>query len=83
LDTLVVFIAAAAITILTEQEQVLFFVTAGILYMFLKSPPKLLKIIFHIVLYYFKLDFGNLKHQHLKKLQSSLQKLVHLFLAVV
>jgi chromate transporter len=34
------FIAAAAITFLTQQEQVLLFVAAGLLYMFVKAPPK-------------------------------------------
>ncbi|MFM2363999.1 MAG: hypothetical protein RLZZ316_2901 [Bacteroidota bacterium] len=34
------FIAAAAITFFTQQEQVLFFVAAGVLYMFVKAPPK-------------------------------------------
>jgi chromate transporter len=34
------FIAAAAITFFTQQEQVLLFVAAGILYMFAKAPPR-------------------------------------------
>ena len=34
------FIAAAAITFFTKQEQVLLFVAAGLLYMFVKAPPK-------------------------------------------
>jgi chromate transporter len=34
------FIAAAAITFFTQQEQVLLFVAAGLLYMFVKAPPK-------------------------------------------
>lgn len=34
------FIAAAAITYFTQQEQVLLFVAAGIIYMFIKAPPK-------------------------------------------
>ena len=33
------YIVAAAVTILTQQEQVLLFVTAGLLYMFVKAPP--------------------------------------------
>lgn len=34
------FILAIIITYLTEQEQVLFFVAAGLLYMIIKAPPK-------------------------------------------
>ncbi len=34
------FITAAAITFFTQQEQVLLFVAAGLLYMFVKAPPK-------------------------------------------
>ena len=34
------FFAAAAITFFTQQEQVLLFVAAGLLYMFVKAPPK-------------------------------------------
>ena len=34
------FIVAAAITYFTQQEQVLLFVAAGLLYMFVKAPPK-------------------------------------------
>lgn len=34
------FIAAAATTYFTKQEQVLLFVAAGLLYMFVKAPPK-------------------------------------------
>jgi chromate transporter len=34
------FIAAAAVTYFTQQEQVLLFVAAGLLYMFVKAPPK-------------------------------------------
>ena len=34
------FIGAAAITFFTQQEQVLLFVVAGLLYMFVQSPPK-------------------------------------------
>jgi chromate transporter len=34
------FLLAAIVTIVTEQEQVLLFVAAGLLYMFVKAPPK-------------------------------------------
>lgn len=34
------FVAAAAITFFTQQEQVLLFVAAGLIYMFVKAPPK-------------------------------------------
>lgn len=34
------FIAAAAITFFTQQEQVLLFVAAGLIYMLVKAPPK-------------------------------------------
>jgi len=37
------FFIAAAITILTEQEQVLLFIAAGLLYVFIKSPAKWFK----------------------------------------
>ena len=37
------FMAAAVVTIITQQEQVLIFVAAGLLYMFLKAPPKWVK----------------------------------------
>ena len=33
------YMVAAAVTIITQQEQVLLFVTAGLLYMFVKAPP--------------------------------------------
>lgn len=34
------FIIAAAITFITQQEQVFLFIAAGLLYMFVKAPPK-------------------------------------------
>lgn len=34
------YIAAAIITFVTQQEQVLLFVSAGLIYMFVKAPPK-------------------------------------------
>lgn len=34
------FVIAAVITFITQQEQVLLFVAAGVLYMFVKAPPK-------------------------------------------
>lgn len=34
------FIVAVVITLVTQQEQVLLFVAAGLLYMFIKAPPK-------------------------------------------
>ncbi len=37
------FIIGAVITAITEREEVLLFVTAGLLYMFLKAPPKWIK----------------------------------------
>lgn len=39
----VFFIAALVLTIVTEKEEVLLFVIAGLLYMFLKAPPKWIK----------------------------------------
>jgi chromate transporter len=39
----VFFTVAAAVTIITEQEEVLIFIAAGLLYMFLKAPPKWIK----------------------------------------
>ena len=35
------FLAAAAITFITEQENILVFIVAGILYMLVKAPPKM------------------------------------------
>ncbi len=35
------FIAAAVITFITEQENILIFIAAGLLYMFVKAPPKI------------------------------------------
>lgn len=37
------FITAAIITIATEREEILLFVAAGLIYMFLKAPPKWLR----------------------------------------
>ena len=37
------FVFAAIVTIVTQQEQVLLFVAAGLLYMFIKAPPKWMK----------------------------------------
>ena len=34
------FIIAAVVTIITQQEEVLIFIVAGLIYMFLKAPPK-------------------------------------------
>ncbi len=34
------YLVAAAVTFITQQEQVLLFVAAGLLYMFVKAPPK-------------------------------------------
>ncbi len=35
------FLAAAVITFITKQENILLFIAAGILYMFIKAPPKI------------------------------------------
>lgn len=35
------FVVAAVITILTEKEEVFLFIAAGLLYMFIKAPPKI------------------------------------------
>jgi chromate transporter len=37
------FIVAAGVTIITQKEEVLLFVAAGLLYMFVKAPPKWIK----------------------------------------
>ena len=37
------FLLAATVTIITEQEEVLLFVAAGLIYMFVKAPPRWLK----------------------------------------
>ena len=37
------FLSAAIITIITEQEEVLLFIAAGLIYMFVKAPPKWFK----------------------------------------
>jgi chromate transporter len=35
------FLAAAAVTFITEQENIVVFIAAGVLYMFVKAPPKI------------------------------------------
>ena len=35
-----IFLLAAALTFITEREEVLFFLAAGLLFMFIKAPPK-------------------------------------------
>jgi chromate transporter len=35
------FLAAAALTFITEQENIVVFIAAGVLYMFVKAPPKI------------------------------------------
>jgi chromate transporter len=35
------FLAAAAVTFITKQENILVFIAAGVLYMFVKAPPKI------------------------------------------
>ena len=37
------YVAAAVVTVVTQQEEVLIFVAAGLLYMFIKAPPKWFK----------------------------------------
>jgi len=39
----VFFIVAAAITIITEREEIILFIAAGLLYMVIKAPPKWIK----------------------------------------
>lgn len=58
------FVIAAVVTILTQQEDVLLFIIAGLLYMFIKAPPKWIKkpsvansvLLFGICFWQFKLD---------------------------
>lgn len=38
------FISGIAITIITESEQILFFIGAGVLYMIIKAPPQWIKV---------------------------------------
>jgi chromate transporter len=58
------FIIAAVVTIITEQEEALIFIAAGLLYMFLKAPPKWIKkpsvantiLLFQIGFWHFELN---------------------------
>jgi chromate transporter len=58
------FFIAAVITIITQQEEVLIFIAAGLLYMFLKAPPKWIKrpsvsntiLLFQTAFWQFELD---------------------------
>jgi chromate transporter len=60
------FIIAAAVTIVTQQEEVLLFVAAGLIYMFVKAPPKWVKkssVVNSIFLFetgFWQYDFGTL-----------------------
>lgn len=60
------FLLAAVITIITEREEVLLFVAAGLLYMFVKAPPKWMKkssIVNSILLFetgFWQFDYGTL-----------------------
>jgi chromate transporter len=60
------FLTAAIITIITQQEEVLLFVAAGLLYMFVKAPPKWIKkssVVNSILLFetgFWQFDYGTL-----------------------
>ena len=73
------YLVAATVTIITQSENVLLFVGAGIIYMLVKAPPKYLSkttnsiLLTGIGFWQFETD------THCGKLQSSLPKPVHLF----
>jgi chromate transporter len=60
------FLLAVVITIITEREEVLLFVAAGLLYMFVKAPPKWMKkssVVNSILLFetgFWQFDYGTL-----------------------
>ncbi len=60
------FLLAAAITIVTEREEILIFVAAGLLYMFVKAPPNWMKkssVVNSILLFetgFWQFDYGTL-----------------------
>jgi chromate transporter len=56
------YIVAAIITIITEHEEVLLFITAGLIYMFIKAPPKsLTKPTSLNALFLFGVGFSNIQ----------------------
>lgn len=60
------FLTAAVITIITQQEEILLFIAAGLLYMFIKAPPAWIKkssVINSIFLFqtgFWQFDYGTL-----------------------
>jgi chromate transport protein ChrA/rhodanese-related sulfurtransferase len=75
------YIVAAAITVITQTEEVLLFVIAGLLYMIIKAPPAWMRRPAAIKsIFLAGIGFWIMTMVHLEKLQFSLQKRVHLFL---
>ena len=62
------FIVAAIITYITKQEQIILFLGAGILYMFIKAPPQWLNRTTANTLLIFQLGFWNLETTTLGKI---------------
>jgi chromate transporter len=63
------FIVAAVVTIITQQEEVLVFIASGLLYMFLKAPPKWIKnsSVANLILL-FQMNFWDFKLNTLSKI---------------
>jgi chromate transporter len=77
------FCVAAAITFFSQQEQVLLFVAAGFLYMYIKAPPKWLNKSTASSIVLLQIGFWNYEASTLAKIAIFFPKLVHLFLEVV
>jgi chromate transporter len=62
------FIAAATVTFITEQENILVFIASGLLYMFVKAPPKISgnKLANSFVL--LQIDFWDFQYSTLQKI---------------
>jgi chromate transporter len=65
----IIFIIAATITVVTQQEDILIFVTAGIVYMLIKAPPKWIKKHpFANTILFFQTGFWNYEEDTLSKI---------------
>ena len=65
----IIFVIAATITVVTQQEDILIFVTAGIVYMLIKAPPKWIKKHpFANTILFFQTGFWNYEEDTLSKI---------------
>ena len=62
------FIAAAVITFITEQENILIFIAAGLLYMFVKAPPKITSNKFANTFVLLQIGFWDFQYSTLQKI---------------